>query len=156
MTKRQGTSTWRLLTGVVIAEAGILIVGFGELSAIEWWMRPLSYFGGFLVLVGTMCLCWKDRFLAMTGNGEAGPGQRRAMAVERFLGKINLNGRFLEAYEEEVGSGSKQFRLRASPPIGAKEEAAYIRYLIREGFIDEKWRRVSKRIKEEACWAFLL
>ena len=43
-----------------------------------------------------------------------------------------------------------------NPCIDSEQEARYVRYLIHEGFIDQRWPRVSNQIKEEAGWAYLL
>ena len=46
-------------------------------------------------------------------------------------------------------------RPRASG-ISPEGEAGFIRYLVREGFIEKRWPRLSAHIQEEASWAFRL
>jgi hypothetical protein len=40
--------------------------------------------------------------------------------------------------------------------MGREREAAFIRYLIHEGFIEKTWPRLKAKIQEEADWAFFL
>jgi hypothetical protein len=35
-----------------------------------------------------------------------------------------------------------------------EREAAFIRYIVNEGLIENIWRETSKKIEEEAKWAF--
>jgi hypothetical protein len=72
----------------------------------------------------------------------------------KLLGRIDLNGLYFEAYQEETGHGDKRFRLQSFPPIDPEREAGFIRYLINEGFIEKRWPRLSEKIQEEAGWAF--
>jgi len=73
-----------------------------------------------------------------------------------FAGELRLNGYYLEAYEEEVNHLGRRFRLQSFPPIGPESEAGFIRYLVREGFIEKRWPSLSTHIQEEASWAFML
>jgi hypothetical protein len=51
--------------------------------------------------------------------------------------------------------GSKQFRLVSSPKVSPEQEAAYIRYIVNEGLIEDWWPQMNKKITEEANWALL-
>ena len=70
------------------------------------------------------------------------------------LGAFHLNGHSFEAYERETDYGGRQFRLRSYPSVNPDQEAAIIRYLVHEGLIDDMWPQSSKKIQEEANWAF--
>jgi hypothetical protein len=70
-------------------------------------------------------------------------------------GRFRLNGYSFEAYEREGENGSKQFRLVSSAKVNPEREAACIRYMVNEGLIEDLWPEMSKKIKEEADWAFL-
>jgi hypothetical protein len=70
------------------------------------------------------------------------------------LGEVYLNGYRLAAYECEASSSCKQFRLICSPPMGPIKEAAFVRYVVREGLIAELWPKLSQQIEDETSWAF--
>jgi hypothetical protein len=74
---------------------------------------------------------------------------------ELCLKAFYLNGYFFQPYEQGTSSGRKQFRLRAMPSMSSEREAAFIRYLINEGLSEKMWPGISRRIEEEANWAFL-
>jgi hypothetical protein len=99
-----------------------------------------------------MFLIWKEPISAIIVEDEAMPIS--ALRKCQILGRIDLNGIYFEAYEEETGYGVKRFRLQSFPPIGPEREAGFIRYLIHEGFIEKRWPRLSEKIQEEAGWAF--
>jgi hypothetical protein len=77
-----------------------------------------------------------------------------AIPGKPWLQNFYLNGYYFQPYEQETPGGRRQFRLFSSPPISADHEAAVIRYLINEGLSDKMWPRMSRRIEEEANWAF--
>jgi hypothetical protein len=147
--------TWHFLAGLLITEAGFWLLAFGELYLPGTWIHHFSYGGAFLVCLGMILLSCRKLHRAKTlhiGTVQNPP----AVAVrEKLLGEINVNGYLFEAYEQEVDCRGKQFRLRAFPCIDSEHEARYVRYLIHEGFIDQRWPRASNKIKEEAGWAFL-
>ena len=87
---------------------------------------------------------------------ETSPDGAASKLKVKLLGRIDLNGHYLEAYEEEDDQRGKRFRLRSFPPIGPESEAGLIRYLVREGFIEKRWPGLSAHIQEEARWAFML
>ena len=153
---RKRSSKWLLSAGIGLAVAGVLLVGYGSWDALNIRTSVLFYVGGFLVCMVGMCLVWKEPLTAMIVQDEAAPDEAKVKCNETFLTRINLNGYYFEAYEEEAGHCFKRFRLRSFPPISAEREAGFIRYLIREGFIEKRWPRLSKKIEGEADWAFFL
>jgi len=153
---RKRSSKWLLSAGIGLAVAGVLLVGYGSWDALNIRTSVLFYVGGFLVCMVGMCLVWKEPLTAMIVQDEAAPDEAKVKCNETFLTRINLNGYYLEAYEEEAGHCVRRFRLRSFPPISAEREAGFIRYLIREGFIEKRWPRLSRKIEGEADWAFFL
>jgi hypothetical protein len=154
MTKTKDRSvTWHFLAGLLITEAGFWLLAFGELYLPGTRMHHLSYGGVILVGSGMILLSWQKLPRSKTLHHDTAP---EPTVREKSLGQIKFNGHLLEAYELEVNGRGKQFRLRAFPSLDSEHEARYIRYLIHEGFIDQRWPQVSSKIKEEAGWAFLL
>jgi hypothetical protein len=151
-TIREKSATVQLLIGIVLAEAGAALVGCGEWNLLQIGRPLLFYAIGFLLFVVGIFLIWKEPLSAMIVEEEAMPIS--ATAKCKILGRIDLNGIYFEAYEEETGHGSKRFRLRSFPPIGPEREAGFIRYLIHEGFVEKRWPRLSEKIRQEAGWAF--
>jgi len=148
--------TWHFLAGLLITEAGFWLLAFGELSFPGTWMHHFSCGGVFLGCLGMILLFWQKLPRSKPLHNDIAPNPTAVAVREKSLGEISLNGYLLEAYEQEVDCRGKQFRLRAFPCIDSEHEARYIRYLVHEGFIDQRWPRVSNKIKEEAGWAFLL
>jgi hypothetical protein len=70
------------------------------------------------------------------------------------LGSIELNGRYLVAYESETPDGKKQFRLASTQALTPEREAALVRYLALEGFVSSLWPEMKERLQEEVEWAF--
>ena len=153
---RKRSSKWLLSAGIGLAVAGVLLVGYGSWDALNIRTSVLFYVGGFLVCMVGMCLVWKESLTAMIVQDEAAPDEAKVKCNETFLTRINLNGYYFEAYEEETGHCVRRFRLRSFPPISAEREAGFIRYLIREGFIEKRWPRLSRKFEGEADWAFFL
>jgi hypothetical protein len=153
-TKNQSV-TWHFLTGLLITEAGFGLLAFGELYLPGTWMHQLSYGGVFLFCLGMILMSWQKVRYAKTLHIDTVPIRTAVAVREKLLGEVNVNGYLFEAYEQEVDGRGKQFRLRAFPCIDSEHEARYVRYLIHEGFIDQRWPRLSNKIKEEAGWAFL-
>ena len=110
------------------------------------WVRTTMYAAGFITCLSGTFLIWKDLVAAVVFS--------LARPKGNFLGEFRLNGYFFEAYEQEEENGGKQFRLLTSPQIDPEREAAWVRYLVNEGLIEEWWPRMSQKIKEEADWAF--
>jgi hypothetical protein len=148
--------TWELLIGVLVAGAGTVLVGLGEWDPMETGARMPFYAAGFFLLAVGMLLIWREPLSAlMVGAGTSTDGTASKQKVGR-LGRIDLNGYYLEAYEEEDDQLGRRFRLRSFPPIGPESEAGLIRYLVREGLIEKRWPTLSTHIQEEASWAFRL
>jgi hypothetical protein len=152
-TIRGRSSTWQLLIGSVVAETGVVLFGWGEWDLLKTGSPLLFYAVGFLFFVVGMFLIWQEPLSAMIVEDEAMPIS--ATGKCKILGRIDLNGIYFEAYEEETGHGGKRFRLQSFPPIGPEREAGFIRYLIHEGFIEKRWPHLSEKIREGAGWAFL-
>ena len=153
-TIREKSSTVELLLGIALAEAGAALVGCGQGDLLQLGRPLLFYTIGFLLFVVGMFLIWKEPLSAMIVEDEAMPIS--ATGKYEILGRIDLNGIYFEAYEEETSHMGKRFRLQSSPPIGPEREAAFIRYLIHEGFVEKMWPRLKAKIQEEADWAFFL
>jgi hypothetical protein len=149
-------ATCDLLVGSLLAEAGIGLLGFGKWHPMESGARMLFYAAGFLFLAIGMFLVWKEGLSALMIGDETSPNETAFKSKVKLLGRIDLNGHYLEAYEEEDDQLGKRFRLRSFPPIGPESEAGFIRYLVREGFIEKRWHGLSAHIQEEAGWAFML
>jgi hypothetical protein len=103
-----------------------------------------------------MFLVWKEGLSALMIGDETSPDGTDFTVKVKLLGRIDLNAHYLEAYEEEDDQGGKRFRLRSFPPIGPESEAGFIRYLVREGFVEKRWPGLSAHIQEQASWAFML
>jgi hypothetical protein len=116
----------------------------------------LFYAIGFFLLAVGMILIWKEPLSALMIANEISADGAACKAKVRILGRISLNGYYLEAYEEEVNHLGRRFRLQSFPPIGPESEAGFIRYLVREGFIEKRWPGLSAHIQEETSWAFRL
>ncbi len=151
-TIREKSSTVQLLIGIGLAEAGAALVGCGEWNLAPIGNSFLFYAIGFLLFVVGIFFIWKEPLSALIVEEQA--EAISATAKCKILGRIDLNGIYFEAYEEETGHGGKRFRLRSFPPIGPEREAGFIRYLIHEGFIEKRWPRLSEKIQQEAGWAF--
>ena len=149
-------STWELLIGILVAEAGTALVGFGEWDPMETGARMPFYAAGLFLLAVGMLLIWQEPLSALMVGAETSPDGTASKPKVRLLGRIDLNGHYLEAYEEEDDQLGRRFRLRSFPPIGPESEAGFIRYLVREGFIEKRWPGLSTHIQEEASWAFRL
>jgi hypothetical protein len=149
-------ATCELLAGILLAETGIGLLGFGKWDPMESGARMSFYVAGFLLLAIGMFLVWKEPLRALMIGDETSPDGAASKLKVKLLGRIDLNGHYLEAYEEEDDQCGKRFRLRSFPPIGPESEPGLIRYLVREGFIEKRWPGLSAHIQEEARWAFML
>jgi len=97
------------------------------------------YAVGFLFLAIGMFLVWKEPVRALMIGDETSPDGAVSKLKAKLIGRIDLNGHYLEVYEEEDDQRGKRLRLRSFPPIGPESEAGFIRYLVREGFIEKRW-----------------
>jgi len=143
-------SVWHLFAGVLAADLGVLLIGLGGWDALKTEMRILIYLGGSLLFLSGLFLIWIDAVRLAALNHEPA-----LESTGTYLGKFQLNGYLFEAYEREGNNAGKEFRLVASPAVSPAREAAFIRYIIQEGLIENLWPQMSKQIEEDANWAFL-
>jgi hypothetical protein len=136
--------------GIVLISLGIALFGCG--SWLELWLRWLIYLLGFTLFLAGFFLICKDLLSALELPEEPTPEQPEPEGV--YLGSFDLNGYSFEAYERKIANGSRQFRLISFPPLRPQREAAFIRYIVNEGLIENIWRQKSRQIEEEANWAF--
>jgi hypothetical protein len=139
-------TAWEVWVGTCLSVVGIVLIGVGGLEMLDDWIRPAMYVAGVTAFLGGAILIWRD----LVASEAYSPARPKA----GFLGQFRLNGYFFEAYERDGENGNKQFRLLSLPQMDPEQEAACIRYLVNEGLIDELWPRMSRKIKEEAGWAF--
>jgi hypothetical protein len=147
---RKANTTWELCVGSVLAVIGILLIGFAGWKMLDLWISTTIYVAGSIACLGGFFLIWKDLLEAA-----AFPDESLPRSEGNFLGRFRLNGYSFEAYEQKGENGRKQFRLVSSPKVSPEREAACIRYIVNEGLIEDLWPQRSKKIKEEADWAFL-
>ena len=143
-------STWHLFAGVLAADLGMLLIGLGGWDTLKTETRTLIYVGGSLLFLSGLYLVWIDAIRLAALRPEPS-----LEFTGMYLGKFQLNGYLFEAYEREGNNGGKEFRLVSMPSVSPAREAAFIRYIIQEGLIDNLWPQMSKQIEEEANWAFL-
>jgi len=136
--------------GIFLAYVGIALIGFGGWYSLKPSLRWLIYLAGFTIFLAGLFLIWKDLL-----NAPGYPGDPISSRDGHFLGEFELNGHFFRAYEIESAQDGRQFRLFSSPQLTPEREAAFIRYIVNEGLLEDFWQGLSKKIKEEATWAFL-
>jgi hypothetical protein len=144
----QKQTGWLLGVDILLAGLGVALFGFAEWNRLQfstWW---LIYLSGSFLFIGGLFLIWNGPWCAFVKEGPTPEADRV------WVGKFNLIGYTFKAYERETAEGSRQFRLSAFPSITRDEEAAIIRYLVNEGLVDNLVDGLSKRIEEEANWAF--
>lgn len=127
---------WSICVGILLAILGVCLMGFGI-----WGILP-----AFLLFLGAFFLVGKDQ--QPTSNFQEMP------ALEFCLGRFDLNGRSLEAYECESDKNGTQLRLTSIPTLTREQEAAFIRYIFNEGLAENIWPGMGKKIAAEANWAF--
>jgi hypothetical protein len=155
MPKNQNAAwPWQLLPGVFFIYFGLVLVGCGQWNLLPIGTPVFFYAGGVLVCLFGMFLIWKEPIKALIIEDEKASDQMTSEG-KTFFGRIKLNGYCFEAYEEETADGGKRFRLLSFPLTDPERKAGFIRYLIHEGFIEKRWPLLSRKIKEEASWAFL-
>jgi len=141
--------TWALYLGTMLL---IVIV-----AATLWSEYKACHLGAWIILCAGGFLFWFIGF-AWSGHGASAyprvkselPGSSRELCLKDFY----LNGSLFQPYEQESSSGRKQFHLSSTPAMSPEHEAAFIRYLIAEGLSETLWPQISRRIEEEADWAF--
>ena len=135
---------------------GTLIV---IVSVVIWSEYKTYYLGTWIALCAGGFVLWFIGFASTKHLASAGllmkselAGNSRELCLEKFY----LNGYFFQPVEQETSNGWKQFRLSSTPPLNPDHEAAVIRYLINEGLSEKMWPPISRRIEEEANWAFFV
>ena len=139
---------WRLYTGVAFSITGLIAIGLLE------WGSPV-HLG---ICLGGIVLCLLGFKLMTKTAVDREPPVKVEVRVKEdglYLGSLQLNNYDLMAYERESPDGKRQLWLSSSIPISSKQEAALIRYLVLEGFVESLWPEMWGRIEEEASWAFL-
>ena len=146
---KQKDWVWHLLTGVLIADSGILLIGFGGWDSLDLDSQILICASVSILLIGGLFLISIDAI-------RQGALRPRPILESKgiYLGRFELNDHYFEAYERQGDNGRKEFRLVSSPPVSPEQEAAFVRYIIHEGLIENLWPKTSKQIEEEASWAF--
>jgi hypothetical protein len=150
---RRAQAAWPICVGVVVAYLGIALIGSGGWYSLGLWPRWPICLAGFTLLVAGFFLAWKD--LSRVGNLPKEPMPDQPEPEVFYLGSFDLNGYSFKAYERGTANGGRQFRLISFPPLTPEREAAFIRYIVNEGLIENIWPETSKKLQEEANWAFL-
>jgi hypothetical protein len=145
-TRKNKFGPWQLYLGVALSITGIIGIG-----ALEWESIHLSARLGICLAGITLCL-FGGKLILGTGDNDEPPAEFSGT----YLGKLQLNGYDLVAYEQEKPDGRRQFRLASAIPLKSQQEASFIRYLVLEGFVASLWPQLSGRIEEEAGWAFMV
>ena len=100
------SATCELLIGILLAEAGIGLLGFGKWDPMETGARMPFYAAGFLSLAIGMFLIWKEPLSVLMIGDESSPDGTVCKLKVGHLGRIDLNGYYLEAYEEKTISAA--------------------------------------------------
>ena len=132
-------AAWPICAGTLLAGLGMALISFGV-----WYSLA-----GLFLFLGGVFLTWKDLQRASTFQ------EKLALEPEGvYLGRFDLNGYSFKAYERESGKNSTQLRLISFPAVTPEREAAFIRYIVNEGLVENIWPGMGKKIMEEANWAF--
>ena len=146
---RESNGIWALYLGALLL---IVIV-----SVVVWSEYKTYHLGNWTVLCAGGFVFWFIGFASTRHDPSAGSQVKTELAgssKELCLKEFYLNGNIFQPYEQETLSGRKQFRLSSTPQMSPDREAAVIRYLINEGLSEGMWPQMSRRIEEEANWAF--
>jgi hypothetical protein len=146
---RESNEIWALCLGTLLL---IVIV-----AAVVWSEYKTYRLGSWLVLCTGGFVFWfigfastrRGRSIRPQAKSEIGGG-----SGDLCLKEFYLNGHFFHPVEQERSGGRKQFRLLSATSLSPEREAAFIRYLINEGLSEKMWPQISRRIEEEANWAF--
>jgi hypothetical protein len=133
-----------------MADLSVLLIGVGGWDALNSERGMLIYVSGSILLLVGVGLVVSDT-MKVTESFSQPILTSRGM----YFGRFSLNGFLLEAYEREASEGRKEFRLVSTPSLKIAEEAAFVRYIVNEGLVDDLWPHLSKRIQKEADWAFV-
>jgi hypothetical protein len=152
---RQAQLTWPICVVVLLTYLGIalILIGLGESHRFELWLRCLIYVVGFALFLSGIFLMRKDQLSAPQFPEE--PTLEPPEPEGVYLGSFDLNGYSFKAYECQIAKDGRQFRLISFPPLTPEREAAFIRYIVNESLIENMCQGTSKKIEEEAAWAFL-
>jgi hypothetical protein len=135
-------SLWTVLLVVIVA-------------VVVWSEYKSDHVGTWIALCAGGFVFWS---IGLVFVGRGAPVESESQftdSSEQFgLKEFYLNGCLFQPYEQETLDGRKQFRLLSVPRISPEREAAVIRYLINEGLSEIFWPQISRRIEEEANWAF--
>jgi hypothetical protein len=135
---------------------GTLIV---IVSVVIWSEYKTYYLGTWIALCAGGFVLWFIGFAStrhLTSAGSQVKSELAGSSRESCLKTFYLNGYFFQPIEQETSNGRKQFRLSSTLPLSHDYEAAVIRYLINEGISEKMWPPISRRIEEEANWAFFV
>ena len=69
-TRPERLATWELLIGILVAEAGTVLVGFGEWDSMETGARMPFYAAGLFLLAVGMLLIWQEPLSALMVGAE--------------------------------------------------------------------------------------
>jgi hypothetical protein len=142
---RENTCIWPLYLSTLLAIVIVVTVGWSEYKAYDLGVWVTICAVGFLVWFVWFALSRKEE------RDPARPKPELETHSEgMYLGEFCLNGHVFEAYEQETVSGRAQFRLRSTSTMKPEREAAFIRYLVNEGLIENMWPEMSRKIEEEA------
>lgn len=140
---------WPICAGILLACVGMALIGFGEWNSLDLSQGWLVYLLGLTFFFAGLFLVWIDP-LATPALQDESVSESDGI----YLGRFELNGRSIRAYERESDLGGRQLRLKSYPAITPEQEAAFIRYIVNEGLAENIWRGMSRKIEEEASWAF--
>ena len=87
-TMPERSATCELLVGILLAEAGIALLDFGEWDPMETGARMPFYVAGFLSLAIGIFLIWKEPFRALMIGDETSPDGKASKPKVRLLGRI--------------------------------------------------------------------
>ncbi len=121
---REEQAAGPICVGILLTFLGLTLIGVEECYSLELSRGWLIYMAGFTVFLSGLFLIWKDLLSAPTFQEE--------LAAEPegvYLGRFDLNGYSLKAYEREADNGGRQFRLISFPAATHEREAAFIRYI---------------------------
>jgi hypothetical protein len=147
---RRKDSPWQFVLGVIMADLSVLLIAVGGWDVLNSERRMLIYVSGSILLLVGLGLVVSDTIKL----AELFP-QPVLTCRGMYLGRFSLNGFMLEAYERETSEGRKEFRLVSTPSVRVAQEAAFVRYVVNEGLVDNLWPHLSERIQKEADWAFV-
>ncbi|HYY29084.1 MAG TPA: hypothetical protein VE860_14115 [Chthoniobacterales bacterium] len=139
-----------ICAGILLVCLGMALIGFGRWYNLDIPQGWPIYLAGSIFCLGGLFYLGREDSSAESDCEE--PPQQGSNNV--YLGTLHLNGYLLKAYECETDRDGTRFRLVSTPAVTPQKEAALIRYIVNEGLIENISRGMSKKIEEEAGWAF--